>query len=93
MGIITRDCLNYDEPFASPATGMLAAVAFHVLFGDYTRMTDAGPLVYVQLADRKHTLAHIEEGYSQHPPQLLRIQNDPAYDFLHTDERYRAIIR
>ena len=72
---------------------MLPAVAFHILFGDYTRMTDAGPLVYVQLADRKHALAHLEEGYRQHAPHLLRIQNDPAYDFLHTDERYRAIIR
>jgi hypothetical protein len=24
---------------------------------------------------------------------MLDIQNDPAYDFLHSDERYRSIIR
>jgi hypothetical protein len=29
----------------------------------------------------------------QHSPLLLWIQNDPAYDFLHSDERYRSIIR
>jgi hypothetical protein len=63
MGIITGDCLNYDELFASTAIGMLVAIAFHILFGDYTRMTDVGALVYSQLADREHTLAHIEEGY------------------------------
>jgi tetratricopeptide (TPR) repeat protein len=50
-------------------------------------------LPYAQLDRRKETLSLLEEGYRQHSPQLLWIQNDPAYDFLHADERYRSIIR
>jgi TolB-like protein/Flp pilus assembly protein TadD len=46
-----------------------------------------------QLGRREETLAFLEEGYQQHDPELLWIQNDPAYDFLHGDERYRSIIR
>ena len=46
-----------------------------------------------QLGRREETLALLEEGYQQHDPELLWIQNDPAYDFLHGDERYRSIIR
>jgi hypothetical protein len=49
-------------------------------------------LVWAQLADLEHALAPLEEDHRQHAPHLLRIQNDPAYDFLHTDERYRVII-
>jgi TolB-like protein/DNA-binding winged helix-turn-helix (wHTH) protein len=46
-----------------------------------------------QLGRLEETLALLEEGYQQHDPELLWIQNDPAYDFLHGDERYRSIIR
>lgn len=50
-------------------------------------------LQYAQLGDREETLSLLEEGYRQHSPQLLEdVQSDPAYDFLHSDERYRAII-
>jgi hypothetical protein len=35
----------------------------------------------------------LEEGYRQRVPDLLWIQNDPAYDFLHSDPRYRSIIQ
>jgi len=50
-------------------------------------------LLYAQLGQREKTLTLLEQGYREHSPLLLPIQNDPAYDFLHTDERYRAIIR
>ncbi len=46
-----------------------------------------------QLGQRSQTLALLEEGYRQRSPLLLWIQNDPAFDFLHADERYRAIIK
>jgi TolB-like protein/DNA-binding winged helix-turn-helix (wHTH) protein len=46
-----------------------------------------------QLGRREETLASLEEGYQQKDPELLWIQNDPAYDFLRTDERYRSLIR
>jgi TolB-like protein/DNA-binding winged helix-turn-helix (wHTH) protein len=50
-------------------------------------------LLHAQLGQREKALALLEEGYRQHSPYMLDIQNDPAYDFLHSDERYRSIIR
>jgi TolB-like protein/DNA-binding winged helix-turn-helix (wHTH) protein/cytochrome c-type biogenesis protein CcmH/NrfG len=50
-------------------------------------------LQYAQLGGREETLALLEEGYRQHSPLLLWIECDPAYDFLHGEERYRSIIR
>jgi len=47
---------------------------------------------YAQLGQREKTVALLEEGYRQHSPLLLDIQNDSAFDFLHSDERYRSII-
>jgi TolB-like protein/DNA-binding winged helix-turn-helix (wHTH) protein len=45
-----------------------------------------------QLRGRERTLTLLEEGQEEHSPLLLDIQFDPAYDFLHSDERYRSII-
>jgi hypothetical protein len=50
-------------------------------------------LQYAQLGRREETLALLEEGYRQHSPPLLWVQNDPAFDFLHAEERYRSIIK
>jgi len=46
-----------------------------------------------QLREWEQTLALLEQGYEEHSPMLLDIQFDPAYDFLHSDERYRSIIK
>jgi hypothetical protein len=35
----------------------------------------------------------LEEAYSQHSPHLLDIQNNNDFDFLHSDEHYRSLIR
>jgi TolB-like protein len=48
---------------------------------------------YAQLGDRDHTLALLDEGYNQRSTDLLWIQTDPAYDFLHKDPRYRALVQ
>ena len=50
-------------------------------------------LQYAQLGRREQTLALLEEGYRQRSPLLLGVQNDPAFDFLHAEERYRSIIK
>jgi TolB-like protein len=51
-------------------------------------------LQYAQLGEREETLNLLEEAYRQHSPMLLEdVQDDPAYDFLHSDERYRSIIK
>ena len=49
-------------------------------------------LQYAQLGDRQHTLAQLEEAYRQRTTELLWIPYDPAYDFLHADSRYQALI-
>ena len=48
---------------------------------------------YAQLGQKEQTLSFLEAAYREHSPVLLWIQDDPAYDFLHSDERYRSIIR
>jgi TolB-like protein len=49
-------------------------------------------LQYAQLGMREETLSELEEGYRQHSPRLMWIQTDPAYDFVHADERYRSMV-
>jgi TolB-like protein/DNA-binding winged helix-turn-helix (wHTH) protein len=46
-----------------------------------------------ELGHGQQALALLEEAYRQHAPPLLWIGTDPAFDFLHANERYRAIIR
>lgn len=51
-------------------------------------------LQYAQLGKREKTLSLLEEAYRQHSPQMVEmVQNDPAFDFLHKDARYRALIQ
>ncbi len=48
---------------------------------------------YAQLGDKERTLALLEEGYQQRATNTLWIQGDPAFDFLHADDRFRAIVQ
>ncbi len=48
---------------------------------------------YAQLGDKEHALALLGEGYNERSADLLWIQDDPAYDFLHKEPRYRALIQ
>ena len=48
---------------------------------------------HAELGHRQEALALLEEGYRQHAPALLWIQDYPAFDFLRADERYRSIIK
>ena len=50
-------------------------------------------LQYAQLGDKEKTLSFLEDGYRERSPLLVWIQTDPAYDFLHGEERYRSIIQ
>ncbi len=50
-------------------------------------------LAHAQLEQREETLSSLEEAYRGRDPLLLWVQSDPAYDFVHSDERYRAIIQ
>lgn len=46
-----------------------------------------------RLGRREETLAFLEEAYQEHSAPLVFLQNDPAFDFLHSDERYRALVK
>lgn len=48
---------------------------------------------YAQLGDKERALSLLEEGYQQHSTDILWIQDDPAFDFLHNDERFSSIVK
>lgn len=50
-------------------------------------------LLYAQLGDREKTIRLLEEGFRSHSPQMLMMQTNSAYDFLHSDPRYRSIVQ
>ena len=48
---------------------------------------------YAQLGDKERTLALLEEGLQQRATSTLWIQGDPAFDFLHANDRFRSIVQ
>jgi TolB-like protein/DNA-binding winged helix-turn-helix (wHTH) protein len=48
---------------------------------------------YAQLGDKERTLALLEEGLQQRATSTLWIQRDPAFDFLHANDRFRSIVQ
>ena len=48
---------------------------------------------YARLGDKQQALEYLDESLRQHGPQLLDLQNDPAFDSLHSDPHYRAIVQ
>jgi TolB-like protein/DNA-binding winged helix-turn-helix (wHTH) protein/tetratricopeptide (TPR) repeat protein len=49
--------------------------------------------LYAQLGDKQQALAYLDECIRQHAPPILDIQNDAAFDSLHSDPHYRAIVQ
>jgi TolB-like protein len=43
--------------------------------------------------DKDETLKYLEAAYQEHSPGLISIQNEPVFDFLHSDPRYRALVK
>ena len=46
-----------------------------------------------RLKRKEETLRLLEESYLERSPWLVMIQNEPEFDFLHSDERYRALVK
>jgi len=38
-------------------------------------------------------MKYLEASYRMHDPDLIFIQNEPLFDFLHSDPRYRALVK
>lgn len=49
--------------------------------------------LYAQTGNREKTLSLLEDGFRERSPFVLTIQSEPAFDFLHSDARYRSIIQ
>jgi hypothetical protein len=50
-------------------------------------------ILYAQLGDREQTFALLEQSFHQRIPELLFLQCNPEFDFLHADPRYRSLIQ
>jgi TolB-like protein/DNA-binding winged helix-turn-helix (wHTH) protein/Flp pilus assembly protein TadD len=48
---------------------------------------------YAFLGDKQQTLRYLEAASRERNPWLVFLQREPVYDFLHSEERYRAIVR
>jgi TolB-like protein/DNA-binding winged helix-turn-helix (wHTH) protein len=48
---------------------------------------------YAVLHMKKQTLDALEAAYEERSPSLVFLQSDPYFDFLHSEERYRAIVQ
>jgi tetratricopeptide (TPR) repeat protein len=48
---------------------------------------------YARLGQRDKTLEFLERALQEHSAPLVFLQNEPRFDFLHSDQRYRDIVR
>lgn len=48
---------------------------------------------YAYLGDKEHTLKFLEDSFRERGAWLVFIQNEPLFDSLHSDPRYRAIVQ
>jgi hypothetical protein len=46
-----------------------------------------------QVPRRYETLAALDEAYKQRSPWIIFVQKEPVFDFLHSDERYRTLVK
>jgi TolB-like protein/DNA-binding winged helix-turn-helix (wHTH) protein len=47
---------------------------------------------YAYLGDKNATLKFLDLAYHEHSPWLILIQNEPIFDFVHSDPRYHALV-
>jgi hypothetical protein len=48
---------------------------------------------YAALGMKEETLQQLKDAYREHATDLVFLQGEPVFDFLHSDERYRALVR
>jgi len=48
---------------------------------------------YAFLGDKEETLKFLETAYHERSTELVFLQKQPVFDFLHSDERYRALVK
>jgi hypothetical protein len=48
---------------------------------------------YARLERKEDTLRALEDCYREHSPWLPLVQKEPVFDFLHSEPRYRDIVK
>ncbi|MCU1269550.1 MAG: Adenylate cyclase [Acidobacteriaceae bacterium] len=48
---------------------------------------------YAQAGHKEEALRFLEDAYRERSPRLVFIQNSPVFDFLHSDDRYQALVK
>ena len=48
---------------------------------------------YAALGMKDETLKQLEDAYREHSMELVFLQGEPVFDFLHPDERYRGLVK
>jgi TolB-like protein/DNA-binding winged helix-turn-helix (wHTH) protein/Tfp pilus assembly protein PilF len=49
--------------------------------------------VIAYTGDKNETMKYLELSYRNHDPDLIFLQNEPVFDFLHSDPRFQALVR
>jgi len=50
-------------------------------------------VAYAALGMKEETLQQLKDAYREHATDLVFLQGEPVFDFLHSDERYRALVK
>jgi hypothetical protein len=50
-------------------------------------------ILYAQLGNREQTFALLEQSFRKRIPDLVFLQCNPEFDFLHADPRYRSLVQ
>jgi hypothetical protein len=48
---------------------------------------------YARLQRKQETLGWLDAAVRERSPWLIFLQKEPVFDFLHSDERYRAVVK
>lgn len=49
--------------------------------------------VLARTGDKDETLKHLEAAYRDHAPNMIGLQSEPIFDFLHSDPRYQSLVK
>jgi hypothetical protein len=50
-------------------------------------------VAWARLGRKEETLGFLEGAYSEHSAPMVFLQTEPMFDFLHSDERYRTLVK
>ncbi len=76
-----------------PAVERWGAAHIKALARKHYFETDFIASIVAFTGDKDETMKYLEASYSTHDPDLIFIQNEPLFDFLHTDPRYQSLVK